>query len=119
VRHTLPGQTDPPEFTAASILIDGDIAEMLFGGTWDAVNEKYSAPTVDTIKTLAIRFTSKGYKGSQFVLEIPVASIVPGFSGSFTKTGMVALSFTGRATTPADAGGNALTAWYFSFEDVA
>lgn len=119
VRHVLPGETDPPEFSAASIWIDGAIVEMLFGGTWTSGTKTYAAPTTDVITQLAIRFTSKAYGGEKFVLEIPVASIVPGFDGSFTRDNMLAVSFTGRATTPVDSNGDALSPWGFKFEAVA
>lgn len=119
VRHVLPGETDPPEFSAASIWIDGEIVQMLFGGTWTSGTNTYTAPTSDIITQLAIRFTTKGYGGQKFVLTIPVAAIVPGFDGSFTRDNMLAVSFTGRATTPVDKDGAAVSPWSFKFEAVS
>lgn len=118
IRWVLPGETDPPTFAANSLNMAIDAANLLFKGLVTTSATEFKAPTTDEIHYLAIRFTSKPFEGKKFVLEIPVAAISAGIVNNFTKTGFVALSFSGDATTPSDASGNAVSAYGFKFENV-
>jgi len=117
VRWVLPGETDPPNFAANSLDLSIDNANLLFKGEVTTGATEFKAPTEDKIHHLALRFTSKSFEGKKFVLEIPVAALSAGIANNFTKTGFVALSFSGDATTPSDANGNAVSPYGFKFVD--
>lgn len=118
VRWVLPGETDPPTFAANSLDLSIDKANLLFKGEISTGATEFKAPTNESIQYLAIRFTSKPFDGKKFVLEIPVAAISAGIVNNFTKSGFVALSLSGDATTPSDATGAAVSPYGFKFVDV-
>lgn len=118
VRWVLPGETDPPTFAANSLDMSIDNANLLFKGEVTTAATEFKAPVNDEIHYLAIRFTSKPFEGKKFVLEIPVAAISTGIVNNFTKSGFVALSLSGDATTPSDATGAAVPAFGFKYVDV-
>jgi hypothetical protein len=115
VRFVLPGDTDGATFNMKSLDISGDKVALLFGGVWDNTAQTYSYPANPGIINLAIRFTSKPYQGKQFQLSIPVAAGTAGIANNLSRKGMLALSYSGEATTPADAAGLAMSPWEFKF----
>ncbi len=117
VRWVLPGETDPPTFSANSLDMSVDNANLLFKGIVTTGETEFKAPTDEAIHSLAIRFTSKPFEGKKFVMEIPVAAISAGIVNNFTKAGFVALSMAGDATTPSDASGKAVSPWGYKFVD--
>jgi len=118
VRWVLPGETDPPTFTANSLDLSIDKANLLFKGQVTSGATEFNAPTVDEIHYLALRFTSKPFEGKKLVLEVPVMAMSAGFVNNFTKEGFVGFNFSGDATTPSDADGNAVSPYGFKFVDV-
>lgn len=115
VRWVLPGETDPPTFSANSLDMSIDNANLLFKGEVTSGATEFKAPTEESIHSLAIRFTSKPFEGKKFVMEIPVAAISAGIVNNFTKGGFVSLSLAGDATTASDADGNAVSPWGYKF----
>jgi len=115
VRFVLPGDTDGATFAFKSIDIDGAKAALLLGGTWDPATFEYDYPANPDIIHLALRFTSKAFQGKKFQLSIPVAAGAAGIANNFSRKGFVALSYSGEATTPADATGAAVSPWGYKF----
>lgn len=115
VRWVLPGETDPPVFAANTLDVSVDNANLLFKGEVTTAATAFTAPVIDKIHSLAIRFTSLPLEGKQFVLEIPVAAISAGFVNNFTKAGIVGLNLNGEATTVSDADGDAVPAYGFKY----
>jgi hypothetical protein len=115
VRFVLPGDTDGASFAVKSIDMDGAKAALLMGGDWDAVEQEYNYPANPDIVQLAIRFTSKPFEGKKFQLSIPVGAGNAGIANNLTRKGFVALSYSGEATTPSDASGNAVSPWGYKF----
>lgn len=118
IRFVLPGETDGASFVANSLDLSADKAAILFKGVFNGSPTEFNAPTVDEIVSLAIRFTSKAYQGKKFQLSIPAAAVTAGIVNNFTKTGFVALSMEGEATTPVDAAGAAVSPWGYKFLEV-
>lgn len=118
VRYVLPGDTDGATFAFKSIDVSGDKAALLLDGDWDNAKQEYNYPANPDIVHLAVRFTSKPFQGKKFQLSIPVAAGTAGVSNNFSRKGFVALSYSGEATTPANAAGEAMSPWGFKFIDV-
>jgi len=115
VRYVLPGDTDGATFAFKSIDIDGAKAAILFGGVWTVATKEYAYPANPDTINLAVRFTSKPFMGNKFQLSIPVASGNAGLANNLTRKGFLSVSYSGEATTPADASGNAMSPWGFKF----
>lgn len=115
VRYILPGDTDGATFAFNSIDISGDKVALLLGGAWDAATKTYTHPAFPDVVSLALRFTSKAFEGQKFQLSIPAAAGTAGFANSLTRTGFLALSYSGEATTPSNAAGEAMSPWGFKF----
>jgi len=115
VRYVLPGDTDGATFAFKSIDIDGPKAVILFGGAWDATAKEYTYPANPGIVNLAVRFTSKPFQGQKFQLSIPVAAGNAGLANNLSRKGFLSISYSGEATTPADATGAAVSPWGFKF----
>lgn len=118
VRFVLPGDTDGAAFAVKSLDIAGEKAVLFMGGDWDPVTQEYNYPASPGVLYLAVRFTSTPFQGKKFQLSIPVAAGSGGIANNLSKKGFVALSYTGEATTPADATGKALSPWGYKFIDV-
>lgn len=118
VRYVLPGDTDPPVLSAASIDIDGAMAALLSGGAWNSTTKVFSAPTTDELVYLAVEVTTKAFQGKQMVLEIPVAAVNFGFTENLTRTGFLQMSFEAEATTPVDGTGAAVPPYTFEIVTV-
>jgi len=115
VRFVLPGDTDGATFVVKSLDIAGDKAALLLGGNWDAATEAYDHPANPDIVHLAVRFTSKAFQGKKFQLSIPVAAGAAGLANNLSRKGFLALSYSGEATTPSNAAGEAVSPWGFKF----
>lgn len=118
VRYVLPGDTDPAVLSAASIDIDGEIAQMLSGGVWNDTTKVFTAPTTDELVYLAVELTTKAYMGKQMVLSIPVAAVNFGFTENLTRTGFLQMSFEAEATTPVTALGVSVPPYSFEIVTV-
>ena len=115
VRFVLPGDTDGATFAVKSIDMAGDKAALLTGGDWDEATQAYDYPANPDIVQLALRFTSKAFQGKKFQLSIPVAAGNAGIANNLSRKGFVALSYTGEATTPSNAAGEAVSPWGYKF----
>jgi hypothetical protein len=113
VRYVLPGDTEPPVFSAASLDIAGDLAEQISDGTWDPATKRFDAPKTDSIKYVAIRITSKSFQDQKMRLGIPMAAVSMGFAENLTRTGFLQMTIEGAATTPLDADSNPVSPWHF------
>lgn len=115
IRFVLPGDTDGATFSFKSLNMEGDKAKILFGGNWDTATKTYEFPANPGIIYLAVRFTSKPHGGQKFQLSIPAAAGTAGIENTFSRTGFVALSYAGEATTPTNAAGEAMSPWGFKY----
>jgi len=71
------------------------------------------------IHYLAIRLISKPFQGKKMVWVASAAALSAGFKNNLGRAGFLALSFTGKTTTPIDATGNQVSPWGYKFVDVA
>ncbi|MBB2148807.1 hypothetical protein [Pedobacter gandavensis] len=118
VRFVLPGETEGATFAFKSLDLAGAKAKLLLGGDWDDVEQEYNYPANPDVLYLAVRLTSNAFQGKAFQLSIPAAAGTAGVANNFTKKGFIALSYSGEATTPADALGEAVSPWGYKFIDV-
>ncbi|QEL01575.1 hypothetical protein FKG96_12410 [Olivibacter sp. LS-1] len=116
VRWVLPGETDPPTVVGNSLNLKVDNANLLFKGEITTGETEFKASASDeAIYYLAFRLTSKPFEGQKFVFEAPALAMSAGFTNPLTKTGFLALNFSGDVTTPSDASGNAVSPWGYKF----
>lgn len=118
IRYVLPGESEPATFAAGSIDIDGAKLASLFGGTWNAGTQTFTAPAQEQVVYKAIRLTSQEFFGKKFQLFMPQAAITVNFSTAFTKNNLVTVSLSARATTPVDGSGNPVSPWGYQLIDV-
>ncbi|MBE8712537.1 hypothetical protein [Sphingobacterium hungaricum] len=118
IRWVLPGETDPASLAGNSLNLSVDKANLLFKGLVTTGATEFKAPTQDEIYYLAARLTSNAFEGKQMVWEAPSLAMSAGFANALTKDGFLAFSFSGEATTPVDASGEAVSPWGYKFIDV-
>lgn len=117
VRWVLPGETDPASLTGNSLNLKIDNANLLFKGQVTTGATEFKASTQDEIYYLAVRLTSNPFEGKQLVWEAPALAMSAGFTNPFSKDGFVAINFSGEATTPVGATGEAVSPWGYKFVD--
>lgn len=115
VRWVLPGDTPPATFAGNSLDLSIKNAELLFKGVTTGNGTTFSAATEDKVVYLAMRLTSKIFQGKQMQWSAPAGAITAGFTNNVTRAGMLAMSFSGAATTPVDASGEAVSPWGYTF----
>jgi hypothetical protein len=116
VRWVLEGDTPPATFAGNSLDLAIDKANLLFKGEITSGATEFTAP-IGGIVYLAMRLTSKSFQGKKFQWSAPAGAIAAGFTNNVTRAGMLAMSFSGSATTPVDADGEAVSPWGYKFID--
>lgn len=116
VRWVLEGDTPPAVFAGNSLDLAIDKANLLFKGEITEDATEFTAP-LGGIVYLAMRLTSKPFQGKKFQWSAPAGAIAAGFTNNVTRQGMLAMSFSGSATTPVDAAGEAVSPWGYKFID--
>lgn len=113
VYEVLPGDTEPATVEASTLDISGELAEKLFGGTYNAATKTYDAPAGDIIKDYAIRMTSKPLNGVKMRFWLRKAAVLSNITVSLVRTDLARLGFNGRSKTPINAQGVAQSPWGF------
>ncbi|SMG32378.1 hypothetical protein [Sphingobacterium psychroaquaticum] len=117
IRFVLKGDEEPAAISGASLDISISNANLLFNGVAGATGVEFSAKNRQ-IHNLAIRLTSKPFEGKKMVWVAPSAAISAGFKNNVARAGFLALSFTGKTTTPLDGTGSPVSPWGYKFVDV-
>lgn len=118
VRWVLEGDTPPATFAGNSLNLAIDKANLLFMGKITTGALEFNYPTQGGIVYLAMRLTAKPFQGKKFQWSAPAGAMAAGFTNNVTRAGMLAMSFSGSATTPVDAAGEAVSPWGYKFIDV-
>lgn len=117
IRFVLQGDENPAEMTGASLNLDIDKANFLFKGEKTTGATEFKS-TGRKVHYVAARLTSKPFQGQKFQWVAGAMAITAGFKNNLNRAGFLALSFTGKATTPVDSTGAELEAWGYKFIDV-
>lgn len=115
IRWVLEGDTDPATFAGKSLDLTIDKANLMFTGKVTTGATEFNYPANAGVVYLAMRLTSKPFLGQKFQWSAPAGAISPGIENNLTRAGMLALSFSGKATTPVDATGAAVSPWGYKF----
>lgn len=116
IRFVLPGDEDPASIAGASLDLEIDKANLLFKG--DVTTGEAEFEALDRkIHYLAVRLTSKPFQGKKMVWVARAVAISAGFKNNLGRAGFLALSFTGKATTPLNAAGEQVSPWGYKFVD--
>lgn len=116
IRFVLPGDEEPASIAGASLDLSIDNSNLLFNGNVTTDADEYSA--LDRkIHYLAVRLTSKPFQGKKMVWVASAAAISAGFKNNLGRAGFLALSFTGKTTTPLNAAGDQVSPWGYKLVD--
>lgn len=117
IRFVIPGDEEPASIAGASLDLSIDNANLLFNGTVTTDAVEFNA--LDRkIHYLAVRLTSKPFQGKKMVWVAPAAALSAGFKNNLGRAGFLALSFTGKTTTPLNAVGEQVSPWGYKYIDV-